>query len=124
MHRSGTRTIDLSDFTKQVISSDYHPKVVSRQPGEGTVWPYFIEPARGQWAILFTPPLFKPLSPTWHRSFAYYGYAQRRVISIPRLRHLPRLPYATPFNADVHNKYYPLETYPSGQPNPHWPYAV
>lgn len=121
MHRSGCRQYVLFGYTKQVPITDY---VVSspfpRQfPIQPQVW--LVKPERGVWGVFVHPPDEVPGKPWLHRRTAYHDHRKRRVLSIPRLKHLDRLPYQSPVVQDVVKKYYPFEYYPSGQLNPNWP---
>lgn len=114
------RAIDLSPYGKQAIR--VYPKK-RRKLGVATGGFVFwnVKPARGVWGVkrtIRTNPAH--WGPNTHHRLSREGYFSRRVLSLPRLRHLQYKAYAGAV-AEVHpRELYPFQWYPSGQANPNW----
>jgi hypothetical protein len=117
--RKAGRRFDLSLFRKQVVQDT--PLLRVAPPRGEPFWEVAgrTKPGRGVWGVVPWPWWFGPLDPTaFHYREPWVGYHHRRLLSLPRLRHLPKLPY--PFEIDdlLWWEFYPWSIYPSGRPNP------
>lgn len=119
-HKAGTRGFDLSGFTVQVPLTDYDPVGTVFPPGTWSV-SWLIRPSRGVWGVLISPGVYDPLRPGNHAPDARQGYSVRRVLSVPRLKHIPRTGFAGPYDPARAGDYWPFHTYPSGRINPYVP---
>ena len=114
------RAVDLAGYTKQMARS---------YPLRPVVWvpqlpPNFwrVKPDREVFGVPLETNAWWWL-PVYHRNrprHAQRHYTTRRVKSIPRLKHLGRLPWRHSILAVLDHNHYPSQypTYPSGQVNP------
>lgn len=117
--RQAARMLDARSAPMQVEKLHGLKYVISPRP------PFFwlvagrVKPDRGVWGVV--PNLFPPFGswgPNTHFREPTTFYAFRRVHHLPRLKHLPRLPYPFPISALDPFQFYPYPVYPSGHLNP------
>lgn len=112
------RRIDVSGETKQVGRT--YPRHPYGDGWDATDWIAhgWTPPRPGRWGVLglndgMPPSLFDAN----HPRNVQVGYHHRRVLSIPRFRHLPRLPYRFTHDQLSPQHYYPYDVYQSGRPS-------
>ncbi len=111
------RSWDLSEYTKQMHSVyPLHPN----QHWGGVVFGVEIvrRHAKGlfDYLVLPSPPFYPPDRNSHFKVEVTRGYF-RRLKSIPRLRHIPRLPWRHTHAELGPRDYFPFPFYPSGAPS-------
>lgn len=75
-------------------------------------------PSRGVFGVIRDRMQMAPYAPyPYHLRFGVIGYQWRRVLSMPRTKHLPWNPYLFPREALTPADFWSLPLYPSGAPS-------
>ncbi len=117
--RKAGRRFDLSIFSKQVVQD--MPLLRVAPPRGEAFWQVVgrTKPRRGVWGVVPIPWWFPPAPVGAHHArIGAVGYHFRRLLSLPRLKHLPRLPYPLATADLLWWEFYPWTVYASGRPNP------
>lgn len=117
-HNATNRAIDKSGETLQMPR--VYPRHFPEKWMDAAEWLLhgWTPPAKRKWGWLGDGTwVDAPLGSRGHSRVAVVGYHDRRALSIPRLRHLPRLPYLHPKESLDKGNFYQPDFYPSGGPS-------